>query len=91
MSLSNNPQALREDVLYAFAVEPIQGRDTLQRYLRDYPQYAAELVDLSYELSREVRENEGPLSDEDAVLIEKSWQTFSDSAKLSDRPVSLES
>ena len=47
----------REDVLDAFAVEPNHERNTLERYLRDYPQYAAELVDLSRELSRVIFEN----------------------------------
>ena len=40
----------REDVLYAFAVEPTSGRETLERYLRDYPEYTTELIDLSYDL-----------------------------------------
>ena len=44
----------RESVLDAFAVESEPGRSTLERYLRLYPEYAGELVDLSRELSREV-------------------------------------
>jgi hypothetical protein len=43
----------REAVLDAFAVESEPDRSTLERYLRLYPEYAAELVDLSRELSRE--------------------------------------
>ena len=37
----------RQDVLDAFAVEPHTGRATLERYLRDYPELATELLDLS--------------------------------------------
>lgn len=74
------PQPSREDVLYAFAVESDPGRDTLERYLRDYPQYADELIDLSYELSREVGEDETPLSNEDLALIDQSWQRHTDTA-----------
>jgi hypothetical protein len=59
-----DPQPSREDVLYTFAVESTSGRD-LEQYLRDYPQYAAEFVDLSHELSRDACEDEMPLSDKD--------------------------
>ncbi len=70
--MSNNPQPSQEDVLYAFAVGSNSGRD-LEQYLRDYPQYAAELIDLSHELSRDVCEDEMPLSDKDLALIDKAW------------------
>ena len=68
-----DPQSSCEEVLYAFAVEPNSGRNTLEQYLRDYPQYANELIDLSYELSREVCEDETPLSDEDLAMIDRLW------------------
>jgi hypothetical protein len=67
-----DPQPSREDVLYTFAVGSNSGRD-LEQYLRDYPQYAAELIDLSHELSRDVCEDEMPLSDKDLALIDKAW------------------
>jgi transcriptional regulator with XRE-family HTH domain len=72
MTIPPNSQPSSEDILYAFAVEPIPGRDTLEKYLQDYPEYADELIDLSYELSREVRENEITLSAEDLALIDKA-------------------
>jgi hypothetical protein len=72
--IPHDSQPSREDVLYAFAVEPTSGRDTLEQYLRDYPQYAAEIIDLSYELSRNVCEEETPLSAEDEVLLERAWR-----------------
>lgn len=67
-------QPSREDVLYAFAVEPNPGREILEQYLRDYPEYSIELIDLSYELSREVCEDEAPLSADDHALIDRAWQ-----------------
>jgi plasmid maintenance system antidote protein VapI len=70
----------REDVLYAFAVEPTAGRDTLERYLRDYPEYTNELIDLAYELSREVGEDETLLSDGDHALINWAWQQYAEAA-----------
>jgi hypothetical protein len=70
---ANSPPS-KEDVLYAFAMEATSGRDTLEQYLRDYPRYAAELIDLSYELSCEVDENEMPLSAEDRALIDSAWE-----------------
>jgi hypothetical protein len=78
--MSTESQHSCEDVLYAFAVEPNSGHDALEQYLRDYPQYAAELIDLSYELSREVCEDETPLSCEDQALIDRAWQRHAETA-----------
>lgn len=63
----------RESVLDAFAVESEPGRSTLERYLRLYPEYAGELVDLSRELSREVCDDTAPLSAADQALIDGAW------------------
>jgi hypothetical protein len=65
--------ATREDVLDAFAVELDTGRVTLERYLTTYPQFAAELVDLSRELSRTIVENEKPLSNEEQAMLDNAW------------------
>lgn len=63
----------REAVLDAFAVESEPDRSTLERYLRLYPEYAAELVDLSRELSCETSEDDAPLSAADQALIDAAW------------------
>ncbi|ARM14772.1 MULTISPECIES: hypothetical protein [Rhizobium] len=63
----------REAVLDAFAVESEPDRSTLERYLRLYPEYAAELVDLSRELRREIPEDDAPLSAADQALIDAAW------------------
>lgn len=62
-----------ESVLDAFAVESECGRSTLERYLRLYPEYAGELIDLSRELSREAYDEAAPLSDADQTLIDTAW------------------
>lgn len=63
----------RESVLDAFAVESEPGRSTLERYLRLYPEYAGELIDLSRELSRETYEDASPLTAADQALIDAAW------------------
>lgn len=63
----------RESVLDAFAVESEPDRSTLERYLRLYPEYAGELVDLSRELSHEVYNETAPLSAADQALIDGAW------------------
>ena len=63
----------RESVLDAFAVESEPGRSTLERYLRLYPEYAGELIDLLAELSREVCNDTAPLSAADQALIDAAW------------------
>lgn len=72
MSRADGPPS-RESVLDAFAVENKPGRSTLERYLRLYPEYAAELIDLSRELSREVLDARAPLSAGDEALIDAAW------------------
>lgn len=69
-----------EDVLDAFAMEPNLGDDTLERYLQTYPEYTAELIELSYELSRELCEDEILLTEEDKTLIDKAWQRHVEAA-----------
>lgn len=63
----------RESVLDAFSVEHESGRSTLERYLRLYPEYAGELIDLARELNREACEDAAPLSAVDQALIDGAW------------------
>ncbi len=62
-----------ESVLDAFAIESEPNRSTLERYLRIYPEYAGELVDLSWELCRDVCNDTAPLSDADQAFIDGAW------------------
>lgn len=74
-SAPNNPSL--EEVLDSFAVEPQHDRATLERYLREFPEHAAELIDLSRELSRQIAEEEGDLSPMAKALIDTAWQVHS--------------
>lgn len=67
---------LEEDVLDAFAAEPSHDSATFQRYLRDYPQFADALVDLSRELSREIVQEE-PLSGRETAWIDEAVRRYS--------------
>lgn len=73
MSGPESPPSL-EDVLDAYSVEEDTGSATLQRYLRDYPEYAEELVDLSRELSRFSAHCSEPLTADDHALIDEAWK-----------------
>lgn len=65
-----------EEVLDAYTVEKNVGRETLERYLEAYAEYAVELVDFSRERSRfSVQINE-PLGREDTALIDKAWKRY---------------
>ena len=68
------PIPSQEDVLNAFAVEPEPLRETLEYYLRKYPEYASELIDLSAELSRPLAPSEEPLSEAEKALVDASWE-----------------
>jgi hypothetical protein len=67
-----------EDVLDAFSVEPSPGRETLERYLRRYPQFAGQLIDLSRELHRELPDVAGPNTPEDEARIDAAWRRHSE-------------
>lgn len=69
-----------EDVLDSFTVEPDAGRATLEKYLRIYPQFAGELIDLSRELSREIVEDTAPLSARDISQIDAALSRHLESA-----------
>lgn len=71
--MSRLPPSL-EDVLSAFAVEDDHGKATLERYLREYPQYAEDLVDLSSEFSQPVDVSTAPLGAKDQARIEAAWE-----------------
>jgi hypothetical protein len=64
-----------EDVLDAFSVEPNHDVATIQQYLQAYPQYAEALIDLSRELSREIRDDES-LSDREIAWIDDAVQRY---------------
>lgn len=68
------PTPLLEDVLEWFALE-VDFPGALERYLRDYPQFVGPLVDLSYELGREVDE-EVPLPVSLEITIGDAWKRF---------------
>jgi hypothetical protein len=60
-------------VLDAFAVESAPDQSTLDQYLRLYPEYAAELVDLSRELCREDHDDTTPLTADASKLLDAAW------------------
>lgn len=63
----------RDQVLELFAMELDTGGHTLQHYLREYPEYATQLVDLSQEIFRFGIQDESPLSIEDRIRIDTAW------------------
>ncbi len=67
---------LKENVLYAFAVEPEHDQKTLERYLQLHPEFSEELIDLSFEL----RMNATVDNSKSAALTDskakEAWQEF---------------
>lgn len=60
-------------VLELFSMEPDTSGQTLQKYLQEYPECAAQLVDLSLEIFRFSIMDESPLSKEDQTRIDSAW------------------
>lgn len=65
-----------DDVLEAFAMEPLLDSDTLKRYLRSYPEFGTELVDYSQEVFRSQQEDERSLGDHDRARVDSAWSRF---------------
>jgi len=65
----------RETILYAFAVEANHDRNTLERYLRGFPELAEDLIDLTSELmlSEALGPSPADVADTDT---EAAWQEF---------------
>ncbi len=79
--MKQDPHASKEDVLDEFAVEPDIDRLTLERYLRDFPEFTGDIVELAAELTRtSVEEPVSLLADEQA-LIDSAWNRFLNSGK----------
>lgn len=74
--MNTNDRPTLEEVLGAFSMEAHICRATLEQYLNKYPEYAESLVDLSLELHRVVRQDEAPLSERDAALIDAAWISY---------------
>jgi sugar-specific transcriptional regulator TrmB len=69
-----------DDVLEAFASEPDTGRTTLERYLRDFPEYAEAILDFSAEISNEVVIRKDALSERERAIIETGWKKHIEAA-----------
>lgn len=87
MSTSKPFAADEESVLMAFSMEPNYGRETLERYIREYPQHATALIDCSMDLL-----NEPPVGDVPAIevadsAVEKAWQRFERAVQQPDTEV----
>lgn len=74
--MNTNDRPTREEVLGAFSMEAHLCREILEQYLNKYPEYAESLVDLSLELHRVVCQDEAPLSERDAALIDAAWLSY---------------
>jgi hypothetical protein len=65
-----------EAVLYAFAVEASHDRSTLERYLKQYPELAEELIDLSSELRLNETLPSEPTSGQADLGLDGAWKEF---------------
>lgn len=61
----------RDEILGAFSVEPVHDLATLKSYLKRYPQFAEDLVELSFLIS-DLTEDDVPLSEHDQNRVESA-------------------
>lgn len=65
-----------EEVLLAFAVEPMHDRTTLEHYLRQYPEYAHALVDCSIALMIDASRDGDDEHVSSEHVVEQAWRQF---------------
>lgn len=76
MSTSKPFAADEESVLMAFSMEASHGRETLERYIREYPQHATALIDCSIDLLHEPPAADVSATDVPDSAVDKAWQRF---------------
>ena len=87
MTTSKQFAADEESVLMAFSMEPSHGRETLERYIKEYPQHATALIDCSIDLL-----HASPAEDVSATVVpdsavDKAWQRFERAVQQTDAEV----
>lgn len=76
MSTSKQFAADKESVLMAFSMEPSHSRETLERYIREYPQHATALIDCSIDLQHEPPVDDVSATEVPDRAVDKAWQRF---------------
>lgn len=76
MSTSKPFAGDEESVLMAFSMEASHGRETLERYIREYPQHATALIDCSIDLLHEPPAADVSVTDVPDSAVDKAWQRF---------------
>ena len=76
-----------ESVLMAFSMEPSHGRETLERYIREYPQHATALIDCSIDLLHEPPADDAPATVVSDSAVDKAWQRFERAVQQPDAEV----
>jgi hypothetical protein len=64
-----------EGVLEDFAAEPTHDKAILEQYIREYPQFAIELIDLSRNLLRTENVDPSPLTANETALVDAAWRS----------------
>lgn len=83
MSTSKPFLADEESVLLAFSMEPSHGQETLERYIREYPQHATALIDCSIDLRPEPPAEDVPATMVSDSAVDKAWQRFEQAVQQS--------
>jgi hypothetical protein len=83
---STRPAMSLDGVLEQFMMEDAQDAAALERYVRDYPQFALQLIDLSRLIATaDAEENDQPLSPTDLSRIDAAWITHKAAAPAPSR------
>lgn len=87
MSTSSSFAADEESVLMAFSMEASHGRETLERYIREYPQHATALIDCSIDLLHEPPAADVSATEVPDSAVDKAWQRFERAVQQPDTEV----
>ena len=82
--MSPGVQPELEDVLEAFMLDA-EEQGALARYLGDYPQYKAELLELAHQMGHAEPDELPPLGEPCKAVIRKGWESLSAAWPATDR------
>jgi hypothetical protein len=85
MSTPKSFAADEESVLTAFSMEPSHDRETLARYISEYPQHATALIDCSMDLLQEPPADDVPTNEATDSAVDKALQRFERAVQQPDR------
>ena len=89
--MTKRSDPIKDEVLYAFSVETNRDAKTLGEYLKNYPEYRDELINLSIELLFEPAQADMTIDGKFSEGVTQAWEKFQSTLSSTDHILRSES